>query len=282
MLVITRNKNESIVIGDNVTLTVVEIRGDKVRLGVVVPREMPVHRQEVHEALFGKKQPEPPPRAPEELAFLQAILEEPDDEGLRLIFADWLEERGDARGEFIHIQCRLAMLLPGDDGRDELEVREGALWAEHAEAWRAYLPPVLQSATFERGFVETIHLTAIDFLDNAEAIFAAAPVRRLRLAPPAVRLEELAGSPYLGRLAGLDLSDLKPGDGEAALLAASPQTASLHSLVLRGGLIRDAGAAALAASPWLEGLVLLDLSANRIAEEGKRALRARFGDRVRL
>jgi carbon storage regulator len=51
MLVLSRKKNESIVINGDVTITVVEIRGDKVRLGVVAPRSVPVHRQEVQEAI---------------------------------------------------------------------------------------------------------------------------------------------------------------------------------------------------------------------------------------
>ena len=47
MLVLSRKKNESIVINNDITLVVVEIRGDKVRLGVEAPKEVPVHRQEV-------------------------------------------------------------------------------------------------------------------------------------------------------------------------------------------------------------------------------------------
>ena len=55
MLVLSRKKNESIKIADNITITVVEIRGDKVRLGIEAPREVPVHRQEVHEAIQREK-----------------------------------------------------------------------------------------------------------------------------------------------------------------------------------------------------------------------------------
>ncbi len=51
MLVLSRKKNESIVINDDITIVVVEIRGDKVRLGVEAPREVPVHRREVFEAI---------------------------------------------------------------------------------------------------------------------------------------------------------------------------------------------------------------------------------------
>ena len=51
MLVLSRKKNESIVINDDITIVVVEIRGDKVRLGVEAPKEVPVHRREVYEAI---------------------------------------------------------------------------------------------------------------------------------------------------------------------------------------------------------------------------------------
>ena len=51
MLVLSRQRDESIVIGDNVVVTIVDIRGDKVRLGIQAPVEVPVHRQEVYEAI---------------------------------------------------------------------------------------------------------------------------------------------------------------------------------------------------------------------------------------
>jgi len=51
MLVLSRKKDESIVINNDITIVVVEIRGDKVRLGVEAPKEVPVHRQEVYEAI---------------------------------------------------------------------------------------------------------------------------------------------------------------------------------------------------------------------------------------
>ena len=51
MLVLSRQRDESIMIGDNIVITVVDIRGDKVRLGISAPTEIPVHRQEVYEAI---------------------------------------------------------------------------------------------------------------------------------------------------------------------------------------------------------------------------------------
>jgi len=76
MLVLSRKKNESIVINDDITIVVVEIRGDKVRLGVEAPKEVPVHRREVFDAIHrnevaageksesqqsGEKPADPPP-----------------------------------------------------------------------------------------------------------------------------------------------------------------------------------------------------------------------------
>ncbi len=51
MLVLSRHRDESIMIGDDVVVTIVDIRGDKVRLGIDAPQHIPVHRQEVYEAI---------------------------------------------------------------------------------------------------------------------------------------------------------------------------------------------------------------------------------------
>lgn len=51
MLVLSRKKNESIVIANDIVITIVEIRGDKVRLGIEAPKDVPVHRQEIYDAI---------------------------------------------------------------------------------------------------------------------------------------------------------------------------------------------------------------------------------------
>ncbi len=56
MLVLSRQRDESIMIGDKVVVTIVDIRGDKVRLGIQAPEEIPVHRQEVYEAIRRENQ----------------------------------------------------------------------------------------------------------------------------------------------------------------------------------------------------------------------------------
>jgi len=55
MLVLSRKKNESIVIDDDVVVTVIDIRGDKVRIGIDAPRHIPVHRQEVMDAILRER-----------------------------------------------------------------------------------------------------------------------------------------------------------------------------------------------------------------------------------
>jgi len=55
MLVLSRCKNESIMIGEDVEVTIVDIRGNKIRLGIAAPRSIPVHRKEVYEAILRQK-----------------------------------------------------------------------------------------------------------------------------------------------------------------------------------------------------------------------------------
>ena len=64
MLVLSRKRDERIVIGDNIVITVVDVRGDKVRLGIEAPSEVPVHRQEVLEAMIALAAPAVPPGVP--------------------------------------------------------------------------------------------------------------------------------------------------------------------------------------------------------------------------
>ena len=59
MLVLSRYRDESIYIGDDIVITVVDIRGDRVRIGVQAPTDVSVHRKEVYEAIQTGKQREP-------------------------------------------------------------------------------------------------------------------------------------------------------------------------------------------------------------------------------
>ncbi len=65
MLVLSRQRDESIIIGDNIVITIVDIRGDKVRLGIQAPKEIPVHRQEVYDAIKRESAPKEPDSVPD-------------------------------------------------------------------------------------------------------------------------------------------------------------------------------------------------------------------------
>jgi len=59
MLVLSRHRDESIIINDNIVVTIVDIRGDKVRLGIQAPSNIPVHRQEIYDAIQREKNRDP-------------------------------------------------------------------------------------------------------------------------------------------------------------------------------------------------------------------------------
>jgi uncharacterized protein (TIGR02996 family) len=91
--------------------------------------------------------------------FLQAIREEPDADRPRLVFADWLTEHGDPRGEFIRFQCALARIDGNDPGRKELRRRERELLDQHADSWLGVPPQglrLLHSVGFDRGLLRAV------------------------------------------------------------------------------------------------------------------------------
>jgi uncharacterized protein (TIGR02996 family) len=225
--------------------------------------------------------------------FLLTIREHPDDMGPRLVYADWLEERGDCdRAELIRLQCR-----DKDEGRAlELVHLHGETWAG-AAARHAY------GVAFRRGFVEEITVCARTLLEYADEIFAAAPVRLLRVigvagvldgfvrCPNLARVEALhltgagladagaaalAGCEHLANLCTLRLGQNAIGDEGVEALADSPWLGKIETLVFGGNLIGDAGAIALATSRSLGRLRVLDLSENPISDAGAEALAASF------
>jgi uncharacterized protein (TIGR02996 family) len=113
--------------------------------------------------------------------FLEAILADPREDTPRLIYADWLEEHGDPRGEFIRIQCWLAAKAEGDPYRDELETRERRLLVEHEADWLGSLHSLLKRWTFRRGFLEELTLPAGLYLDHADALLRIRTLRRIEV-----------------------------------------------------------------------------------------------------
>ena len=99
--------------------------------------------------------------------FLRAIIENPDDDALRLVFADWLEERGENdRAEFIRVQIELARLPEGDRRRRRLEEREEELLSRNEEEWVGPIRDRVVSWVFHRGFITEVTVTVQEYLSN--------------------------------------------------------------------------------------------------------------------
>src|SRR5262245_30566913 len=89
----------------------------------------------------------------DEKALLAAIWDEPYDDTVRLVYADWLDEHGQPeRAEFIRVQIELARLDEWDDLPPALRQREKELWKKWRRRWRAHLPKKQRGCDFHRGF----------------------------------------------------------------------------------------------------------------------------------
>jgi uncharacterized protein (TIGR02996 family) len=238
-------------------------------------------------------------------AFFQAILEAPEDDAPRLVYADWLDDHGDHdRADFIRTQiarerlgepaqhCNFGdvrnprLLTPAEvKKRDRLLARERDLWEKHQEEWQAELPTLsgIDWDMPQRGFVEGATAESFRaFRTHAARLFDLVPLRGLRFGPSerfpeprmlsadsVVRLAEFSA---LARLRHLEFHGSSAGDRGATALARSPHVANLLSLELSMSTVDDAGAAALAESPHLGNLRGLLMYMNRIGNSGAIAL----------
>src|SRR5262245_50567842 len=156
-------------------------------------------------------------------AFVQAILDDPDDDSLRLIYADWLEERGDPRGEFIRVQYALADLDIHDPRRPSLEARERTLLRDNGANWAGLLPRLVDHFTFRRGFVDEVTLGMRAFLEEiGPELSSLAPVRIVRLSGGTGSISSLANAPHLADVRGLDLRFLRLNAAAVGSVLGSP------------------------------------------------------------
>jgi uncharacterized protein (TIGR02996 family) len=204
-------------------------------------------------------------------AFLSAIMAAPDDDTPRLIYADWLEERGNPRGEFIRLQIALATSVPAAE-RMAVLVRAQQLLAEHQVEWAGDIPRRVAEFHFERGFVAEIKLSLDAFLDHADALFQQAPIQRVTMSDVGNRIAQVAASTHLARLSGLDLSGNGLGDTGARILVADAHLPRLDSLDLGMNFMDIEGVRALATAARLERLRRLVLDHNHVHDMGAFAL----------
>src|SRR6476660_5312168 len=205
-------------------------------------------------------------------AFLAAIRDRPDDDLPRLVYADYLDERGDPRGEFIRLQIERPTLAADDPRRHDLLAREHELLRAHEEEWLGPLAAIVSSHEFRRGFVGWVLVMTEAFIAHGEALFAWAPIHTVKLRGAAGWVKTLAAMPQLRWLTAIDLSfdHLEPAD--ARLLAGSPHLERLTDLNLNGNHIGDEGGLALASSPALARLTGLRLDACHLTARSVAAL----------
>jgi uncharacterized protein (TIGR02996 family) len=207
------------------------------------------------------------------VAFHRLIAAAPDDDAPRLVYADWMEERGDPRGTFVRVQCALARLPADHPRRGELEQVEDELFQTHGAAWAHGVAGRVSGYKFRRGFVDEITLRADAFLEHAAVLLRPGTIRTVHLLNAAGHVGGLARSPYLARIRALDLCANHLWDDAARLLARSPAIRGLASLDLSFNSLSSAGVQALAAAKSWPRLETLDLRGNdRIDDHGAAAL----------
>jgi uncharacterized protein (TIGR02996 family) len=221
-------------------------------------------------------------------AYLRAICGSPEDDSVRLVYADWLEEHGDAvRAEFIRLQCKLDAENPFAPGRRALLRREWQLLRQHGERWiredgLAHLvAPDLpwhyrRKTRFRRGFIDrTSFLSPDDFLRAAPDWFARAPITGIDLHRPytippeqeqwfhntyLVVVNAVRGTPAWHQ--GEPRGTAFPEPDEFRRFVASPWFARLRSFAMNTIFSDRRHLEILAASPAASHLRELDLSKN--------------------
>jgi uncharacterized protein (TIGR02996 family) len=221
-------------------------------------------------------------------SFLQAILDAPEDDNVRLIFADWLEEHGQPeRAEFIRVRCALARMDDLDPRYDTLRIRAKELFEQHGEGWKKEVPKLEKGffhvnvhSQFVRGFVEQVTLRHWkSFNTQAKTIFASAPVRHVHIVTLKPRtIRSLARSPLLAQIRSLaihDYSNYSFGDDGVRVLAGSPHAARLAELHLDGARHRPLtadSARALASATFRASLTGLEVRGSNLGDQGAAAL----------
>ncbi len=205
-------------------------------------------------------------------AFLQAIIDSPDDDAPRLIYADWLEERGDPRGEFIRVQGALSRMDEYDPRRWDLMARERELLSEHGDNWLGLAPDLPEAWTYRRGFVDHLRISGDSFLAAGNDIMRTGPppeIEFLGLAgtlarvlehPAALRLRRITFSYADSGAAPLDTADVEA-------LASSRLLSSLSALTVNGGIGPEA-VRRMASATWLSNLRELRLPFCEIGRAG--------------
>lgn len=197
--------------------------------------------------------------------FLRDVVQNPDNTDARLVYADWLEEHGDLRGEFIRAQCMMADLSECDEEYYQALERQDELLALHGEDWVGELQQDFKKSKFRRGFIEEVTILASRLVKDQGQLLEIAPIHWLRLNRVKGKGEALAALPALANLRGLDISGLVIPQEDIQTLFQSPHLNNLVRFKARHYEYEKSLAAlqALVASGRISRLEHLELSASR-------------------
>lgn len=188
--------------------------------------------------------------------FIQHIIEHPDDDAPRLVYADWLEDRGDSdRAEFIRVECEFARLDHDSPRRIDLKARRLQLWQQYRIEWLGPLDGLVENSFSERGLINGISIALPTLLENAETIFRAAPIEKVSLSQAPGQIELWARCPYLARIKELVFrGDMMQTEGRPEFPPG----------------IGDTGLAALVSSPFVQNLRRLSVGNQELSWAGMR------------
>jgi uncharacterized protein (TIGR02996 family) len=207
--------------------------------------------------------------------FLEDITAHPDDDAPRLIFADWLEEKGDSdRAEFIRVQIERARLPAWDARQVRLRLCERKLIEQHGQKWKKELPRIrgVRWEDFRRGFVATATFSSFAVLrTKASACWAAAPIEAISVHWPR-RDESIDSIAPIAGLRELSLTNVLGVYRDIDQLAGAPLLSTLHAVNIRASGLYTEGFRRLVASPHLRNLTALRARSNSIGNGGISAL----------
>ena len=125
--------------------------------------------------------PPGPPQAGHDVALLAAVIANPDDDAVRLVYADSLLDRGDVRGELIRLQCELRAGALRDPRRPAIRAREQELLASLGSAMAGDVEWIAERYVIRRGLVDSVTIRASKLARHGKAIVAAHPIRHVRV-----------------------------------------------------------------------------------------------------
>jgi uncharacterized protein (TIGR02996 family) len=226
----------------------------------------------------------------EQRALWAAIRAHPDDDAPRLVYADWLDEHGDAaRAEFIRVQIERVRMptdrRKGRKRREWLNAREAELQAAHKHRWTEPLRKAvaedrwLNSAKFSRGFLRRVRLP----FPTAERLIVSGvepePIDHLaidhvpqKVTPSPAAVAAVAGWQFGAYVHTFGV--VAATDAKVRAFLTGGRLSNLFRLALSPGTVSDTVIAELANSPLIAPLRALDLSYNRITDAGALALLA--------